>query len=251
MFRSLVIIIATMAFFITQPCLGSEGVPICSPHTFLTEQFEPYNYQGNGQAKGIAIEFLKLMWHEMGEKEYPIQFLPWPRAYEMTRTRSGIVLFATIRTPERENLFKWVGPIALTKTYLIAPKDSPITIHSLNEAKGLTVGVVRDYASASMLKKHADLIRIDELRCSEMLIQKLLSGRIDLIAIEERYFHRTLKEMNLTHEDFKHVWLLNRYATHFALSKDTLDVEVKRYQEACDTVRQSLEYQQLLDRYFK
>ncbi len=127
MFRAFAIPFVALVFFAAQPSLGSEGVPVRSPHTFLTEQFKPYNYQENGQAKGIAIEFLKLMWHQMGEREHPIEFLPWSRAYEMTRTRSGVVLFATIRTPEREDLFKWVGPIASTKTYLIAPK----TVQSL------------------------------------------------------------------------------------------------------------------------
>ncbi len=124
-------------------------------------------------------------------------------------------------------------------------------MQSVNDAKGMTVGVVRDYASASILKTTQTSLKLtssDVLKCSS---KNCFQEELTFIAIEERYLHRTLKDMNLQHEDFKHVWLLNRYASYFALSKDTLDVEVERYQKACDTVRQSLEYQDLLDRYFE
>jgi polar amino acid transport system substrate-binding protein len=46
-------------------------------------------------------------------------------------------VFTAARTPEREHLFQWVGPISSNKTYFYTLANSGITIETLEQAKAL------------------------------------------------------------------------------------------------------------------
>lgn len=231
--------------------LAAEAADPTTNLSYLSEEFRPYNYMEYGQPKGLSVDLLKLMWKEMGVEEQPIQFMPWPRAYEMAQSQSGIVLFATLRSPERENLFKWVGPIAMSRTLLISKNDSPLVMSSINDAAEKTVGVVRDYASAVMLEKHTDILNIYTVATPEIAIRMLSSGRVDLISIEERAFVRIVKSMKKSLNDFKVVWLVTAATSYYALSKDTPDSLVARLQKACNVVRQGPKYDELVERYLE
>ena len=65
----------------------------------------------NGELKGYCVDILKAVWKNMGGSEQPILVLPWARGYAMVQKEPNHMLFAMARTPERENQFKWVGPI--------------------------------------------------------------------------------------------------------------------------------------------
>lgn len=241
----------TALIIMSVPCRAEVSADTAASLSYMTEEFKPYNYREYGQTKGLSVDLLKLMWREMGMQEQPIKFMPWPRAYEMVLNEPGHVLFAMLKTPQRAPLFKWVGPIALSKTYLIAKKDSQIHMDSIEDAQGLTVGVVRDYASADLLAKYKDMIRTDTVNSLELAIKKLDSGRVDLIALEERAYLRTLKAMRASPEKFKNIWLLNESASFYALSKNTPDSLVDQLQQACDAVTKKPQYKELIEHYLK
>lgn len=231
--------------------LAAEAADPATSLSYLSEEFRPYNYTEYGQPKGLSVDLLKLIWKEMGIDEQPIQFMPWPRAYKMAQNQSGIVLFATLKSPEREQLFKWVGPIAMSKTVLITTKDSPLVMSSLNDAAGKTVAVVQEYASAIMLEKHKGLFQIHTVSSPEIAIKMLANGRVDMISIEERAFIRIVKSMGKRTDDFKAVWLLTAATSYYALSKDTPESLVNRFQKAYDAIRLSPRYDDLIERYLK
>lgn len=244
------------AFVIIFAFLASSGqaqntVPSVPTFTYLTEEFKPYNYTEYGQAKGLGVELLKLMWQELDVPEHSIIFMPWARAYEMTRSKPGHVLFSMVKTPERSKLFKWVGPIALSRTLLIARSDSNISMSSFEDAFGHSICVVRDYASAITLNNYEDSITIDTLNSVDMCIRKLASDRIDLISMEERTFNRAIQKMRLKPEKFKIVWVLNETLSYYAFSKETPDVVISRFQRAFDAVRKTPEYEKLVNQYLK
>lgn len=63
-------------------------------------------------------------------------------------------LSAAARTPEREHIFKWVGPILNNKWILFAPKDSKIKITSLDDAKKYVVGGYNEDGFTAFLLKN-------------------------------------------------------------------------------------------------
>ena len=87
--------------------------------TYMTEEYPPYQYKEAGTLKGLSVDLLKLMWAKMGVPEQAIAVYPWARGYNLIQNHPNSVLFSMIRTPEREQMFKWVGPIFTARTVLI------------------------------------------------------------------------------------------------------------------------------------
>ncbi len=96
----------------------------------------------NGRVTGPMAEVV----HEMMGRLYlsgGIKIYPWKLAYKMALNEPQTALFATTRTRERENLFKWVGPIIIVRWGLFAKQGSSIKINSLEDAK--KVGPICEY----------------------------------------------------------------------------------------------------------
>lgn len=60
-------------------------------------------------------------------------------------------VFVTARLPEREELFKWVGPIGPDDWVLLARGDSPINLTSLDQARQYNIGAYKGDAIAEHL----------------------------------------------------------------------------------------------------
>lgn len=219
--------------------------------TYLTEEFKPYNYTENNRQTGLAVDLLKRAWIEMNVAPQPLHFLPWTRAYEMLESEKNIVLFSMLRTPEREKLFKWAGPIALSTTFLYAKKDAPITMHSFSDAQGLSVGLVRGYASEGLLAKKSHIVRIKSLKSVQACIDMLVSSRVDLISLEARTFDKAIREIDLDPANFKAVWKISELRSYYAFSKNVPDSLVDRFQKALDHVHRSSFYEDLVRRYLQ
>ncbi|MEE1999964.1 transporter substrate-binding domain-containing protein [Alkalimonas sp. MEB108] len=89
----------------------------------LTEHSPPGEYlDEDGQLAGVTYELLKNLATELDE---PVQFelMPWARAYTIATSQPLTALFETTRTPAREPLFQWVGPLKIHRIALYARKD--------------------------------------------------------------------------------------------------------------------------------
>ena len=93
--------------------------------TLLTEEYPPYNFRQEGKLTGFAVDLMVLMLEKLdsGIGRDDIKLLPWARGYQIVKTKKNSVLFAMSRTPSRETVFKWVGPIESNKISLMARQD--------------------------------------------------------------------------------------------------------------------------------
>lgn len=78
--------------------------------TIYTEEFPPYNYLKNGEIRGINAKLTRLICENMGI-ECKFELYPWNRSFAMTLNNPQGGLISTSRHPEREEQFKWVGPL--------------------------------------------------------------------------------------------------------------------------------------------
>lgn len=84
------------------------------------------------------------------------------------------------RLPDREKLFKWVGPIGPDDWILLAKADSKITLETLNDARKYKIGAYKGDAIAETLTKQG-LKPVVVLRDQDNA-KKLVNGQIDLWA---------------------------------------------------------------------
>ena len=222
-----------------------------APLTFLSEQNPPVNYEDSRQkAAGFSVELLRLVWQQMSVPQQPIKFLPWARAYYIAQTEPGNVLFATSRTAERENMFKWVCPISTAAVALFRRHKDRFDLTSTSATDALSIGVIRaDIAEEVVTTKTYNKSRLVKARNIEQLIRLLQSKKVDMIAAYEPVIYTTMQQMGLSPADYPRELVLQRMTDCFAFNRTTSDRVINNYQQALSTVQKSQEYRALITRY--
>ncbi|SDL28108.1 polar amino acid transport system substrate-binding protein [Pseudomonas indica] len=218
----------------------------------LTENFPPYNMATNGKnfaqnenISGIATEIVREMFKRAGVKYSLTLRFPWDRIYKLALEKPAHGVFVTARLPEREELFKWVGPIGPDDWVMLARADSSITLASLEEAKAYRVGAYKGDAIAEHLQENG-LEPITSLRDQENA-HKLVRGQIDLWATGDpagRYLARQEGVSGL-----KTVLRFDSAKLYLALNKEVPDEVVAKLQSALDGLRAEGFVDGVFDRY--
>ncbi|MBH9554312.1 substrate-binding periplasmic protein [Inhella gelatinilytica] len=154
-------------------------VPVAGarPLVLNTEDAAPYNMLVNGQVVGIGADKVKLMMERI-KQPYKIELLPWRRAYEDALRAPHSCVFSTTRTPERENLFKWVGPIAFNEWVLFGRADAPLKLQQLDDAKPYLIGAYNGDVREHHLRARG--FKVETVVADSLNPRKLVLGRIDL-----------------------------------------------------------------------
>ena len=210
------------------------------PLVLLTENFPPYNMASNGKnfaredkIKGIAAEIVREMFKRADVPYTMTLRFPWERIYQQALTSPNHGVFVMARQPDREKLFKWVGPIGPDDWILLARPDSPITLEHLSDARGLRIGAYKGDAIALHLNKEG-LKPITVLRDQDNA-RKLLDGEIDLWATGDPAGRYLARQVNIT--TLKTVLRFNGAQLYLALNRDVPDALVNRLQQALEQMR--------------
>ena len=149
----------------------------------VTENIPPLNYEENGKIVGISTEIVRAVLEKAGIA-VNITVYPWARAYSMASEQENVLIYSIAKTQERENLFKWIGPLyPFTESLFKLKKRKDIAVHSLEDAKKYKIGVVREYAVHQMLRSQGfeDGKNLDAVSAQELNIKKLFKERVDMI----------------------------------------------------------------------
>ncbi len=221
-------------FFITAMLVFSAS-PLHAKLKILTEDAPPLNYVKNGKPDGVAVAIVNELRKRTGETS-EIEVVPWARGYDDVTKNPDVMLFSTTRTEARENLFKWVGPLAQKKWVFVKKKGSPITITSLDDAKKLkSVGAYKDDAKEQFLKEKG-FTNVDSASEDKLNFKKLTMGRIEIWITGEDDLKDHAKALgeDLGQVEVAHVVDVKKLS--IAFSKQTSDDVVKKWQAAYDTM---------------
>lgn len=219
---------------------------------FLTEEYPPYNFRGDsGQLAGIAVDLLEETLKTMGSSKTRADFLllPWARGYSDTLNPSQRnVLFSTTRTPERESLFKWAGPIAVNNVTVIALKDNSKTITSDAELKDYRYAVIRgDIAGILLGSKGVLKPNILDVTSFDALLRQLQFKRVDFIVYGNNVARWQMKKLGANPSDYKEVYPLDSSELYYAFNISIDDEVVDAYQKAIDQVRANQSFMDSID----
>ncbi len=262
----ILVLVLTGALFLTSGCISKPGQPSTGPIitpdsvtlTYYTEQFPPYNYQENGTLKGVAVDLLGEITGKMGRRVTPdqVHLVPWTEGYQAALTRKNTVLFSTYRLTEREQSFKWAGPISTDRYVLFAGRDRSITIKSSGDLRGYRIGVVTDDAAIQqLLDAGIDRSQLVYDTNVSVLIGKLSRGEIDFWCYPEIVGRTIAQQVTSDNSSFKVVFTLQNIDSYYAFSKDIPDSTVRSFQQALDALKQEKDvegistYDRILGRY--
>ena len=217
-----------------------------------TENFPPYNMATNGKnfareenLAGIAVEIVQETFKAASIPYTMTLRFPWARVYKMALETPNNGAFVMAKLPEREKLFKWVGPIGPDDWVMLARADSTISLTSLEQAKAYRVGAYKGDAIDEHLRKEG-LDPISSLRDQENA-HKLQAGRIDLWATGDPAGRYLAKQEGIT--GLKTVLRFDSAELYLALNVDTPDEVVERLQKALDGLRASGRVEKIFQSY--
>lgn len=218
----------------------------------LTENLPPYNMAVDGKnfaqesnIDGIAAEVVRETFKRAGIGYSMTLRFPWERIYKLALEKPGYGVFSTARLPEREQLFKWVGPVGAYDWVMLARADSPITLTNLEQAKAYRIGAYKgDAVGERLLAQGLNPILL--LRDQDNA-KKLVNGQIDLWAAGDPTGLYLAKLEGVT--NLKTVLRFHKAELYLALNKATPDEVVTRLQRALDQLRADGSVEQIQARY--
>jgi polar amino acid transport system substrate-binding protein len=234
------------------------GLLLIQPTMAMGGQFElqaivypPLVYAKDGKLWGVAPEVVRDIQKLVGD-DSELKAIPWLRGYERAQKEKMHALFAIVRIPEREKLFKWIGPIFSEGDYFFKRKANPLKINSMEEAKKVARIAVRKGGYTHQALTASGFKNLDVGPSYESSYKKLHAGRVDLVLMGELTYYYMLKNAGLDPADFEPTnFKFADSSAWLAFSWDVTDELVEKWQKALDTLKINGVYDKIMERNFK
>ena len=202
----------------------------------FTEEYPPINFSRDGKPTGLATEVVEEILRRT-HTVATIAVVPWARGYKMAQVEPNTGLFATMRTPEREPLFKWVGPITTTVTSFYARHGSRLHVTSLEEAKRLKrIVVPREWFSHQVLRK-LGFPNLEPVVTPDQMVKMTLNARADLLVADNQTLPAQVASVGAKMGDLDLVYTFMKTNSYIVFSRDTPDETIQTWQEALDSMK--------------
>ncbi len=212
------------------------ALPVCSALAaetvtlhLTTEDYPPFNIVDarTGRISGIATEKVLELMHRAGEV-VSLSAFPWSRSFRMGQQLPNTCVFSTTRTPEREPLFKWVGPLVKNRWVIFARADDPRSPKTLEDLRPYVLGVYRNDAVGEFLAGKGFKTDVANLDADNP--RKLLIGRFDFWATGELLGLDILRHQGLS-EQIVPLFPFNNTEMYLACNKGMAQKRIDRFNQ--------------------
>lgn len=229
------LIVAGMLLAAMRPAVGLQ---------LLSEENPPYNFSQQGRPVGLYVEVVQAIQHRLGQ-EASIQIQPWPRAYRTALNTPDVALFATTRTPERENLFQWVGPIGTSVNAFFALRHNTLIIRNLHDAQAVSGILVAKDSFAQQTLTGLGFNNLIVAENPKQSIRMLLAGRAPLLFTGRSGLLSQLQHLNEPYNQLKLSYVLSVGQGYIAFSAGTDKSIVTDWQKALDSLKKSGQFRRI------
>jgi len=213
--------------------------------------YPPLAYEVDGELRGVAPEVVRAIQALVGDTN-PIKTAPWLRAYNQAQNSKRQALFAIVRIPERENLFKWVGPVFGEGDYFFKRAGTGLNVKTLDDARKVGRIAVRKDGYTHQLLKTKSFSNLDIGPTYDSSYKKLSQGRVDLVLMGERTYFYMVEQAGVDPAAFERVGpKVADSAAWLAFSRDVPDTTIEKWQKALDTLKANGTYDAIMKRNFK
>ncbi|MFA6127871.1 MAG: transporter substrate-binding domain-containing protein [Bacteroidales bacterium] len=217
--------------------------------TILTEVMKPYNYEENGVQKGITMEVVQQIMDELKLRNTIEIITVWDSVYHRLQTEENIMAFTTGLTPDRKDLFKWVGPVGMWHASFISLKNNDLTISTIESAKLLpSIGVGTASFSGEILKDlgFTNLVYFENLA---KLVGGLYDGTVAAIFDSPDLLRLAALDQSLDASELTSLLIYSSTPAYLAFSKDVPAKVVKSWQDKLNELKDAGILQELYDKY--
>ncbi|MFH0759930.1 MAG: transporter substrate-binding domain-containing protein [Bacteroidota bacterium] len=216
----------------------------------FTESDPPSNFiDDNGNLDGSSVDMIEAMMGIMGTED-PIILSNWADGYDLVHYVPNTMLFSTFRTEERENLFKWVGPIGKVSYVFIVKADTDYHIEDLDDARSMrSIGTVAGWASEEQL---IDLgfNNVVVWATPQEVLGKLLDESIPCCVLTDLNLRMLLQELGHPPKDVRKEATLSSHEAYMAFSPDTGKDLIAQWESAYDAIVANGTLQEIWDNWY-
>lgn len=237
-------LMAFVIIFFSSVCVSAQDLTIYTEASGDAQMVDE-----NGKLTGSVVELFQELQKRVGNRSI-IELVPWARGYKALQENANTILFSVTRTPEREKLFKWVGPVIRAKWYFYAKKGSGIKIQKLEDAKKVTrIGTYKDDAREQFLKQNG-FTNLESAPNNEPNFKKLVLNRVDLIVLTNVGAGITAKKAGYTMEDIEVVFEIKSTDLYIAFSSGTSDETVERWRSALGVMKKDGSFKKIYQKWY-
>ena len=212
------------------------------PLRLVTEDYAPYAWKSDsGELRGVSTDIVREL---LQRAQVPVptpELLPWARAYSIALHTPRACLFSTVRNPDREERFRWIGPIAHLEWVLFAREESTITLSDLEQARGYIIGSY--LGNAMVAKLRAKGLRVEETSADSANPRKLLLGRIDLWVVGRLSGLHQIRKLGLS--GLKVIYRIDREPMYLACNLAMPKDEASRLNEILRQMRRDKVFERI------
>jgi polar amino acid transport system substrate-binding protein len=198
---------------------------------WIAQNYPPYSYvDKSDQNKGVAIDVLDKILRKANSSKTTanVEIKTFSKIFVRMNNDKNTVFFPLARLPERESMFKWVGPIFKDQPVIFAKANSNITINSMADLKPYKIAGREAYHGVKQLG-NLDNINFVE---SDTAAIKNLTDQADLAVCDKLSCLNSIETLGLKKQNYKIVYVLTPSDMYFAFNKDTDDAIVDEVREA-------------------
>ncbi len=223
----------------------------CGGLTLLADAYPPYNYPqpapvdaglkpvppvsaAVGAPVGLMAASLQRWLQLAGLPDCQLQFQPWSRVIRGAQARANMVVFLLTRSPDREALFHWLGPVLSVETRLWSRQQAAAD----DDVRRYRYAVKRD------ARDHRDLraagvpeAQIHAATTDLEAVQMLLLGRVDRVSLSAQELAWYCAQLGVNPAQFRDVGHLRAAEVlYIGISIDTDPAWREQLQNAAKTL---------------
>jgi polar amino acid transport system substrate-binding protein len=224
-------------------CQVTGTVPAAGGLRIITEVYPPYNFvDKNNNIVGQSTEIVQAIMQKTGAQA-TIEVMPLSQGLAIAEKGPRVAIYSLNRTPQREDLFKWAGPIGYYEQAFYAKRGSAtgaivLFYSQLEDAKKVEkIGVYQGDAGAQFLESQG-FTNLDYSLTDAEALKKLMDGTVQLWLGNKDGLAITAAQAGVNPDDLVMMpAVVIRADLYIAFSKDIPNSTVIAWQTALDALK--------------
>jgi polar amino acid transport system substrate-binding protein len=215
-FSLLIFLVALLDFGFSVPELTRSVSPVYPPLVLTRD--------GTTATEGLSVEMVKEASRRV-HLSLSFEVQPFARALNTASLEKNVFIFPIIRTPDREVIFEWIGPVNRVEYFLYRLKKSAApAISQIEQVGDASVGVInRDVIDHFLSAK--GMTNIHRTSSIGNLVKMLMSQRIYYLAVPSQTLEYELHNDPASKKEVEKQFLIRGYSfddfSYIALLKDS------------------------------
>ncbi|MBV8665324.1 MAG: transporter substrate-binding domain-containing protein [Burkholderiaceae bacterium] len=205
---------------------------------FITHEFPPLNFSRNGEVTGLAADVMRELQRRTDTQD-SFEVVPFARGYMTATSMPNVVFFFVARSPDRERLFQWVGPIANVSTSFYVSQNATVKIDSMDDARHAPSIFVHHGSHPDQLLRQLGFSNIRQANSTFDAIRMLLlpGNENDIALMTDIIVPDMLERLKLPSDALRAVYPVDKLQAYIAFSKGTPAAVVANFQRALDDIK--------------